>query len=100
MSDAANTQQITYWNDAPGRIWADLQDALDTQLEPMGAAVLEALAPRRGERVIDVGCGCGQTTLALADAVGPEGLALGVDVSEPMLAVARGRAEGRPGVRF
>jgi SAM-dependent methyltransferase len=100
MSEAANTQQITYWNDAPGKTWADLQDILDVQLEPMGAAVLEALAVRPGERVIDVGCGCGQTTLALADAVGPAGLALGVDISEPMLEVARKRGEGRPQVRF
>jgi SAM-dependent methyltransferase len=100
MSEPANTDQITYWNDAPGKTWADLQDVLDVQLEPMGAAVLAALAVRSGERVIDVGCGCGQTTLALAEAVGPTGLALGVDISEPMLAVARERAAGRPQARF
>ena len=100
MDAAPNANQIAYWNDAPGQTWADLQDALDTQLEPMGAAVLRALALKAGERVIDVGCGCGQTTLAIADAVGPHGLALGVDISEPMLAVARGRAGGRPQARF
>jgi SAM-dependent methyltransferase len=100
MSEAANTQQITYWNDAPGKTWADLQDVLDVQLEPMGAAVLKALAARPGERVIDVGCGCGQTTLALADAVGAASLALGVDISEPMLEVARRRGADRPQARF
>jgi len=97
--DDANANQITYWNDAPGRTWADLQDQLDIQLEPMGAAVLAALALRSRERVIDVGCGCGQTTLALAEAVGPEGLALGIDISAPMLSVARARSAGRPQVR-
>jgi len=101
MSPApANTDQKTYWNEAAGQTWAELQDILDVQLEPMGAAVLSALALKPGERVIDVGCGCGQTTLALADAVGPAGLALGLDISEPMLAVARGRAGGRPQARF
>jgi SAM-dependent methyltransferase len=47
-----------------------------------------------------VGCGCGQTTIALAQAVGRNGLALGIDISEPMLAVARPRAAGSPQARF
>jgi SAM-dependent methyltransferase len=53
-----------------------------------------------GERVVDVGCGCGATTLELARAVGPEGAVLGLDVSEPMLARARERAVGLAQVRF
>jgi ubiquinone/menaquinone biosynthesis C-methylase UbiE len=101
MTDrAANTDQIAYWNESAGQTWAELQDILDVQLEPMGAAVMDALALRPGERVVDIGCGCGQTTLALADRVGAEGLAVGADISEPMLAVARGRVAGRPQVRF
>jgi ubiquinone/menaquinone biosynthesis C-methylase UbiE len=101
MTDsAANTDQIAYWNETAGQTWAELQDLLDVQLEPMGAATLDALALRPGDRVIDIGCGCGQTTLALADRVGAEGLAVGADISEPMLAVARGRAAGRLQVRF
>jgi len=99
-AEPANANQIAYWNEAAGQTWAELQDVLDTQLQPMGAAVQAALALRPGERVVDVGCGCGQTTLALAEAVGSDGLALGVDISEPMLAIARGRIAGRPQVRF
>jgi ubiquinone/menaquinone biosynthesis C-methylase UbiE len=96
----ANADQIAYWNEASGQTWAELQDALDAQLEPLGRRVLAALALKPGERVVDVGCGCGQTTLALAQAVGPGGLALGVDISEPMLAVARARGEGVAQARF
>ena len=102
MTDAAaaNTDQIAFWNEAAGQTWADLQDLLDVQLEPLGRAVLAALAVQPGERVIDVGCGCGQTTLALGEQTGPSGRALGVDISEPMLAIARRRAAGAPQVRF
>ena len=47
---------------------------------------------RPGERVLDVGCGCGETTLLAASAAGVDGFALGVDVSEPMILRARQRA--------
>jgi SAM-dependent methyltransferase len=88
---AANADQITYWNASAGETWAALQDQLDHQIEPLGARAMDALAPAPGERVIDIGCGCGQTTLALAGRVGAGGAVLGVDISQPMLAVARRR---------
>jgi SAM-dependent methyltransferase len=88
---AANADQIAYWNAAAGETWAALQDRLDAQIQPLGARALAALAPAAGERVIDIGCGCGQTTLALAGLVGPGGSVLGVDISRPMLEVARRR---------
>jgi len=50
------------------------------------------LAPAPGEQVVDVGCGCGDTSLELGRRVGPEGGVLGLDISAPMLEVARGRA--------
>ncbi|MEO8115542.1 MAG: class I SAM-dependent methyltransferase [Phenylobacterium sp.] len=90
MSD--NTDQITYWNAAAGQTWVALNDELDRQLAPLGEAAMDALAPAAGERVLDIGCGCGQTTLALADRVGAGGAVLGVDISAPMLEVARRRA--------
>ncbi len=87
----SNDDQIAYWNDRAGHTWASLQPMLDRQIAPLGRRAMAVLAPQPGERVIDIGCGCGDTTLDLARAVGPAGRVLGVDVSAPMLAVARGR---------
>jgi SAM-dependent methyltransferase len=92
MSDA-NADQIDYWNDRAGATWAEFQDRLDRQLEPLGAAAMAALDLQPGESVLDIGCGCGQTTLALAERAGKDGRVLGVDISQPMLAVARRRLD-------
>lgn len=93
--DAANADQIAYWNNSVGQTWADLQDLLDRQIEPLGLRAMAAAAPKPGERVLDIGCGCGQTSLALAQAVGPSGAVTGVDISAPMLEVARRRVGDR-----
>jgi len=87
-----NADEITRWNEVSGRAWSELSDPLDRQLGDAGRRAMDALAPRAGERVIDVGCGCGQTTLELASRVGPGGAVLGLDISQPMLEVARSRA--------
>src|SRR4051794_41291919 len=92
-----NAAQIEHWNEVVSQNWIAFQDGLDRQLGPLGARALAALAPAPGEAVLDVGCGCGASTLDLARAVGPGGRVLGVDVSEPMLAVARRRAGGAGG---
>jgi SAM-dependent methyltransferase len=67
-----------------------------------GEAAMAAHPPRAGDRVLDVGCGFGDTTLRLAELVGPDGAALGVDVSEPFIEAARAEAEeaGVEEVRF
>jgi SAM-dependent methyltransferase len=90
---AANAAQVAYWNETAGRTWADFQDPIDRQIRPLGLAAMQRLAPAPGEQVVDVGCGCGDTSLELARRVGPEGGVLGLDISAPMLEVARGRAE-------
>jgi SAM-dependent methyltransferase len=95
-----NTEQITLWNERSGPRWVALQPLLDAQLAPFGQAALARLPLAAGMRVLDVGCGCGDSTLALADAVGPQGLVVGVDVSAPMLARARERARDRLELRF
>jgi SAM-dependent methyltransferase len=69
-------------------------------LEPLGREALARAAVAEGERVVDVGCGCGATTLDLARAVGSRGAVIGVDVSAPMLARARERARGLDQARF
>jgi SAM-dependent methyltransferase len=88
------------WDDAVAQRWVALEDALDQALGPFGEDALTRARPLPGERVIDVGCGCGATTLALADAVGAAGHVLGVDIAAPMLARARQRVAGRPQVEF
>lgn len=100
MSDAPNAQQATYWNEAAGPTWARLQSPLDRQLAPLGRAAMAALAPQPGERILDIGCGAGQTSLDLASAVAPGGEVMGADISGTLLEVARKRSEGLAGVSF
>ena len=88
------------WIGPVGQEWARRGAALERLLGPAGAAGLAALAPRRGERILDLGCGGGATAEALADAVGPEGRVTGIDVSPDLIAVARSRLAGRGNVEL
>ena len=87
-----NAEQIEYWNGEAGTKWTDFNPQLDRMLAPLSAVVIDRAAPASGERVLDVGCGCGATTVELARRVAPGGAVTGVDVSTPMLAMARQRA--------
>jgi SAM-dependent methyltransferase len=89
----SNEAQIQYWNEDAGPKWVQLEDQLDAQIGPIGDAMLELAAPSPGERVIDVGCGCGATTLSIAERIAPAGHVTGVDISEPMLTRCRERAK-------
>ncbi|MFI5022412.1 MAG: class I SAM-dependent methyltransferase [Alphaproteobacteria bacterium] len=89
--DARNADQIAFWNESGGARWAKHQETLDVVLAPLAEGLLARAAVKPGERVVDIGCGCGATTLLLARAVGPAGHVLGIDVSVPMLARAAGR---------
>ena len=95
MSRAAdlsvNAAQIEYWNGTAGETWTRFQEQLDRQIAPLGLKALSALAPVKGERILDIGCGCGQTSMDLAARVGPKGRVVGVDISTSMLDVARRR---------
>ena len=84
-----NADQIAYWNGPGGQRWADRQAAQDILLKPIADLLIDRAKPQAGERVIDVGCGSGATTIALAQKVGPSGHVVGVDVSGPMLERAR-----------
>jgi SAM-dependent methyltransferase len=92
-AEGPNTEQERYWNETAGPTWVRLSDQLDRMIAPLGRLAMERAALVRGERVLDVGCGCGDTTLEIARRVGAAGVT-GVDVSAPMLALARERARG------
>jgi ubiquinone/menaquinone biosynthesis C-methylase UbiE len=87
-----NADQIAYWNGPGGQRWADRQAAQDILLAPVLDVLIDRAKLKTGERVIDVGCGSGATTIALAQKVGPSGHVFGIDVSGPMLARARASA--------
>ena len=87
-----NAEQIEYWNDKSGPKWVEHQEMLDTQIGPIGEEAMARAKIQPGERVLDVGCGCGQTSLQLAERVAPRGHVTGVDISGVMLARARERA--------
>jgi SAM-dependent methyltransferase len=88
---ADNSEQIAEWNGSLGQRWVAMQQEIDHVVVPFGDATLKIAAPQSGERVIDIGCGCGDTSIEIARRVGTSGSVLGVDVSRPMLEVARAR---------
>jgi ubiquinone/menaquinone biosynthesis C-methylase UbiE len=92
-----NADQVEYWNGDVGQRWARNQDRMDRVFQPLTTALIERAAPRRGERAADIGCGCGDLSLMLADRVGAEGRVLAVDVSRPMLDRGRARQQALAG---
>ena len=93
--------QHDLWNGAAGRAWVELQEPLDEMFAPFTDLLVQTAETRRGGRVLDIGCGTGTTTPAIADAVGATtpadavgstAPATGVDISEPMLELAKQRA--------
>jgi SAM-dependent methyltransferase len=95
-----NAEQEQYWTETAGPKWVRYEALLDRQLGPLGVAVMDRTGIAAGERVVDVGCGCGDTSVTLGRRVGPQGAVLGVDISPPMLERARQRAADQPHVRF
>jgi SAM-dependent methyltransferase len=90
MADETESEQAKLWNGAAGRAWVDAQDLLDSVYKPVENLLVDALSEFRGP-VLDVGCGTGVTTVAIARRLGSRGHAVGVDISEAMLAAARAR---------
>jgi len=84
-----NADQIAFWNGPTGQHWTDRQATQDVLLAPVLDILLERVGAKPGDRIVDVGCGCGASTIALAQRVAPNGFALGIDISVPMLSHAR-----------
>ncbi|MGR9495947.1 class I SAM-dependent methyltransferase [Rhizobium leguminosarum] len=87
-----NVYQVADWKGQSGERWVTYQARLDAMMAVFGQAAIEAAAPATGERVLDVGCGAGASSLDLAARVGAGGHVLGVDISEPLIGRARARA--------
>ena len=97
---SANAAQFEHWNGSAGDTWTKLHAFLDNQLAPLGRAAMDRLSLHKAEHVLDIGCGTGATSLELAERVGRTGRVLGVDLSQPMLTLARQRAERVPQLSF
>ena len=97
-----NTEAAEAWSGSLFDCFVRYRDLATAGLGAHGDAAMRANPPRPGDRVIDLGCGFGDTTQQLANLVGAEGTAYGVDVSEPFIEVARAEAEaaGAGNVRF
>jgi SAM-dependent methyltransferase len=93
MTEIANVDQHAAWNGDSGHRWVADAERRDRVMAPIADTVLAAANLRSGEAVLDIGCGCGATSLAAATAVAPSGDVLGIDLSAPMLEVARARAD-------
>jgi SAM-dependent methyltransferase len=94
MTQTPNAEQIGLWNDQMGKTWSLLHERLDRQLDPIGRAAMHKAGFRAGDLVLDVGCGCGETTLEIAGRIGP-GRIVGLDASAMLLAEARRAAEAK-----
>ena len=88
----ANQEQREFWSDIKGDLWVTLQPRIDTMLATFGDKALDTLNPQSGERILEIGCGTGTTTLALGERVGASGEILAADLSRPMLSKAIERA--------
>jgi ubiquinone/menaquinone biosynthesis C-methylase UbiE len=97
-----NVEQAEEWDGPNGEYWVTHQARFDSVISPYHTELLAAAAPAPGERVLDIGCGNGLTSRDAARAVGERGEVLGVDLSGPMLGLARRLAkdEGLGNVRF
>jgi SAM-dependent methyltransferase len=93
-----DNEQAALWNGRAGRAWVDAQESLDRLFTPFENLLVGEVRAAQARRVLDVGCGTGATTLAIARVLGAGGHCTGADISEPMIAAARARAgrEGAP----
>lgn len=92
--------QNVMWNGAGGRGWVALQKLLDQVFQPIEDLLVNGIPSQTTSRALDVGCGTGGTTIAVARRLGPSGSAIGIDISEPMIAAARARGAKEGAVTF
>ena len=88
MTSGVNSEQAAMWT-AAGRGWAEVEDTVGQMLRPFEDLLVQVAARRPRRRVLDVGCGTGGVTRAIADALGDGTTCVGVDIAETMLAAAK-----------
>ncbi len=93
----SNDAQQEFWNGPAGDVWVEAQDYMDSMLAPLSDLAIDQAQASSGERVIDVGCGCGSTSLALAQS-GAQ--VWGIDISQQMIERAKARAAGSDHLAF
>ncbi|MBR1206310.1 MULTISPECIES: class I SAM-dependent methyltransferase [unclassified Bradyrhizobium] len=93
IASQGEDEQAKLWNGAAGRAWVETRDVLEGMFKPLEELLVRAVADAGASHVLDIGCGTGATTFAVAHVLGPQGHCTGIDISEPMIAVARDRAE-------
>ena len=95
VTRGTDDEQAARWNGPAGHAWVEAQGVLDGILKPFEDLLVEEVsaAAQGGGHVLDVGCGTGGTTLAVARRLGPASRCVGIDIAEPMITAARARAE-------
>src|SRR5437016_11041296 len=95
IAPAPNAAMDDHWNGGAGDTWVELGRLLDQRLHALGLEAQDALDLQPGQRVLDIGCGGGETSIDLARAVSPGGAVVGVDISRTLLQqVAEPRVAG------
>jgi ubiquinone/menaquinone biosynthesis C-methylase UbiE len=85
--------QAKLWNGSAGCAWVEAQALVDRTLQPFEDLLVEEVGASGARRVLDVGCGTGSTTRAVARLLGTDGQSVGIDISEQMIDAARMLAE-------
>lgn len=93
-------QQRDFWNGPGSIMWVEHAERMDSTLAPVLEVLLEHAAIAPGERILDIGCGSGASVSALAERTGPEGQVTGLDISKPLIDLARRRVADRPHIQF
>ena len=82
--DDKNIKQKQFWSGAGGDVWVDKQREMDIMLNPLGQKAIKQLILEEHTKILDIGCGCGATTIEIAKMI-PKGHVTGLDISIPML---------------
>jgi SAM-dependent methyltransferase len=93
VTSTDNAEQAKHWSSVGADGWIELKAVIDKSFVPFTDLLLADCLAGSASRLLDVGCGTGDTTLAAARRLGPKAQCVGVDISEPMLAVARAEAQ-------